>query len=157
MSTEKTDAPLHALPWLQIAEAYERMGILEVSGPKAHPMIVAFHKHTTLQATSDEIPWCSSFACACMEQAGLRSTRSAAARSWLKWGSALEGPSFGCIVVLDRSDHTNKNAAHVGFIVHTRVDDNIGVLGGNQRNSVCIAPYNTARVLGYRWPLGWPS
>jgi hypothetical protein len=29
------------------------------------------------------------------------------------------------------------------------------VLGGNQGNAVTVAPFDRARVLGYRWPSGF--
>jgi hypothetical protein len=29
------------------------------------------------------------------------------------------------------------------------------VLGGNQGNAVTVAPFDRARVLGYRWPPGF--
>lgn len=146
MSTETKPA------WMLIAEAYERMGILEVPGKAAHPMILAFHKHTKLGATSDEVPWCSAFACAVLEQAGYKSTKSAAARSWLTWKQPLLLPRIGCVVVLDRSDPSNPNAAHVGFLNAIRADDKLDILGGNQRNRVCVATYDKSRVLAYRWP-----
>lgn len=140
-------------PWFDIALAYERMGILEIPGKEAHPMILKFHRHTTLKATSDEVPWCSSFACCCMEEAGIKSTHSAAARSWLTWGSPLMTPKVGCIVVINREDSGNPSAAHVGFFWGSRADGRIDVLGGNQRNRVCVASYWTSHVLAYRWPV----
>lgn len=143
-------------PWFEIAKAYERMGILEVPGKEAHPMIKKFFTQTSLKRTklalSDETAWCSAFACACMEEAGYRSPRSAAARSWKEWGY-LTVPRPGCVVVFDRSDPANPNAAHVGFLFGLRADDKLDVLGGNQRNRVCVAPYERAKVLSYRWPV----
>lgn len=145
---------LGMLPWMVIAQAFERMGVIEQPGAKHHPLILWFHSQTSLKATSDEVPWCSAFVCAVMEMAGYKSPRSAAARDWLKWGGlCLDKPAFGAIVVFDRSDPSNKNAAHVGFYWGKSGDGRIDVLGGNQRNRVCVAPYLETDVLGYRWPV----
>ena len=140
-------------PWFEIAIAFERMGVIEIPGSRHHPLIVWFHAQTSLKATTDEVPWCSSFACAVMEMSGIRSPRSAAARSWLDWGEPLDKPRPGCVVVFNRASATNPNAAHVAFFWAPRGEDRrIDVLGGNQRNRVCVAPYLLADVIGYRWP-----
>lgn len=152
MANEMTHIIDTERPWFDIAIAYERMGVMEIPGREAHPMILAFHRHTSLGAKSDEVPWCSAFVCACMEHAGIKSTHSAAARSWLTWGQPIMTPKVGCVVVLDRSDPANPNAAHVGLFWAHRADDRIDILGGNQRNRVCVAPYPKAKVLAYRWP-----
>lgn len=148
----------HAPPWLQIAEAYETMKIVEVPGAAAHPMILKFFTRTSLKgnklALSDETAWCSAFACTCMEEAGFKSPRSAAARDWLKWGTPLGTPKRGCVVVFDRSDPKNKDAAHVAFYLAEHSAAKLLVLGGNQQNRVVALPYDKAAVLGYRWPSG---
>lgn len=153
MSTATDVKHLGKLPWMQIAEAFERMGVIEQPGTKHHPLILWFHQQTSLKATTDEVPWCSAFACAVMEMAGHKSPRSAAARDWLKWGMKLDQPAYGCIVVFDRSDPSNKNAAHVAFYMGIKTPPNLSVLGGNQSNSVRISPYPESDVIGYRWPV----
>jgi lysozyme family protein len=42
---------------------------------------------------------------------------------------------------------------HVGFVVGSQ-QDKILLLGGNQRNAVTIEAFDTARLLGLRWPHG---
>jgi len=150
--TAATASNLGTLPWMQIAQAFERMGVIEQPGTKHHPLILWFHQQTSLKATTDEVPWCSAFACAVMEMAGHKSPRSAAARDWLKWGKPLDKPAFGCIVVFDRADPSNKSAAHVAFWWGDRADNRVDVLGGNQSNKVCVAPYDKSDAIGYRWP-----
>lgn len=161
--TTPTEKPLQpAVPhvhieppsWMVLAQSYERMGILEVPGQGAHPMILKFHSHTTLHAKSDEVPWCSAFVCCCMDEAGERSTASAAARSWLNWGEKLEGPRIGCIVVSERKDPGNAAAAHVAFYAGNIDGTHYASLGGNQSNRVCTRSKPYAEVLGYRWPKG---
>jgi len=139
---QKVDTGLMPI-WFKIAEA--EIGVKEIRGGE-HPRIIEYHMSTSLKSKEDEIPWCSSFVCWCLEQNGIKSTRSAWARSYLKWGIKLDKPKPGCIVVFQRG-----NAGHVAFFVS---DDETGtlVLGGNQSDSVCFSEYNKKDVLGYRWP-----
>lgn len=127
------------------------VGTREVKGKVANPDIVMFANHTSLKATSDEIPWCSSFANYIVNVSGDKGTGSAAARSWLSWGRKLIEPTPGCIVVLDRHDANNPDAAHVTFYVCDDVDPNkIQCIGGNQGDSVKMSVYPKSQVLGYR-------
>lgn len=132
--------------WMEIAE--KELGQHEVAGPQANPRIAEYHQQTSLKATSDEVPWCSSFANWVMIQAGLRGTYSAAARSWESWGDPLSKPKFGCIVVMKRG---TGGQGHVGFYVGEG-PDHVKVLGGNQGDQVSIANFNKQNVIGYRWP-----
>jgi uncharacterized protein (TIGR02594 family) len=138
-------------PWMEHARAAQRKGIREVPGAKHHPDILHMHGQTSLKAKSDEVPWCSSFAVSCMELAGIPSTRSAAAVSWLEWGRKLDEPVPGCVVVLRRG----KDGGHVGFL-EAADETHVALLGGNQGNRVSVQRYPRKRVLGYRWPMDRP-
>lgn len=133
--------------WLEIAEG--EIGVHEVAGHAANPRIVKYHAATTLKATSDEIPWCSSFANWVMIQAGYKGTGMANARSWLKWGKPLDTPVEGCIVVFKRG--SNPAAGHVAFL---KKDEGgyVAVVGGNQSDSVKVSRFPKTAVIGYRWP-----
>lgn len=131
-------------PWLTIAR--KEVGIKEYL-PGDNPRIIEYHKATKLAAVTDEVPWCSAFVCWCLEKSGHESTHSASARSFLKWGVALEKPEIGCIVIFDRGN----GMGHVGFYMGEE-DRGIFVLGGNQSNCVNISMYNKSKLLGYRWP-----
>ncbi len=131
--------------------AWSQLGVREIVGSKHSPQVLAYHKATTLQAKTDEVAWCSAAVCWVFAQLGLPSTRSASARSWLKWGTALDEPRYGCVVVFDRSSKAQPGAGHVGFYVD-RIPGQIVVLGGNQGNEVKVSLYPAAKVLGYRWP-----
>lgn len=133
--------------WLSIARG--EIGQKEIEGAKHNPRIVEYHKATSLKATDDETPWCSAFANWCMQQAGIKGTGQANARSWLEWGRKLEKPVSGCIVVLKRT--SSPTSGHVGFYLETQ-GDRIRVLGGNQSNSVKESFYPVSDVLGYRLP-----
>lgn len=129
----------------EIAKA--EIGTKEKPGPQHNKRIIEYHATTTLKATADEVSWCSSFVNWCVTQAGLKGTNSAAARSWLKWGTPVETPREGDIVVFSRG--SNPQSGHVGFYVE-RVGDVIKVLGGNQSDQVKISNYPVGSLLGYR-------
>ena len=143
----KVEAPTQSIPtpWFDIA--YKELGISEKSGKEHNKRILEYHAVTVLKATDDETPWCSSFVSWCLEQAGIRSTKNAWARSYLEWGKAIDKPVPGCVVVFSR----NKTSGHVAFFV-SESGSNIKCLGGNQGNQVCIASYPKSRLLGYRMP-----
>lgn len=130
-----------------ITRARKEVGQAEVNGPGSNPRIVEYHTFTTYNATSDEVPWCSSFVCWVFEKEGIPSTRSAAAMSWLKWGKAIRKPVLGCVVVLKRP-----GGHHVGFYLG-ETPDKIDLLGGNQNNRVCVRSFPKDLVLGYRLPI----
>lgn len=137
--------------WMQKALAELRLGVREVPGAKHHPRVVYYHTFCRLRAKDDETAWCAAFVCACLELAGINSTRSAAAASFATWGQPCE-LKRGAIVVFGKSDPDAKGTGHVGF-VHRVDGDVVWVLGGNQNNRVSIAPRPISRIVATRWPL----
>jgi uncharacterized protein (TIGR02594 family) len=127
--------------------ANKELGIKEIKGRLHSNRILEYHSTTTLKATDDETPWCSSFVNWCVQLAELKGTNSAAARSWLKWGNEVKEPYEGCVVVIKRGNSSWQG--HVGFFVK-EVGNNILILGGNQSNAVTVSSYSKERVLGYR-------
>lgn len=135
--------------WLTIAR--KEKGVHETPGPKATARIVEYDSATTLKATSDEVPWCAAFVSWCLEQAGIKSTRSAAAMSYADYGEDLGNtPKLGCIVVFE----WDSGGHHVAFYVGAASDEYINCLGGNQHDAVNITSFPVANVLSYRWPKG---
>lgn len=131
--------------WLQIARA--EMGVQEVPGSGNNPRVIQYHATTTLRANEDAVPWCSSFVNWCIEKAGYKGTRSAAARSWLSWGTAAQSfIPIGSVVVMKR-----RGGGHVGFKV---AEDPfyVYVLGGNQSDAVNIRAFAHTQVVAYRLP-----
>ena len=145
--------PDPAPPWLVAARS--QIGVSEKPGREHESRILEYHSTTTLRATADEIPWCSSFVNWCIRKAGIVGTNSAAARSWLDWGEQLTMPRYGCVVVMRRG--LDNKSGHVGFWLDWvgPGKQSIRVLGGNQSNKVCGAVFRSASVLGYRWPSGF--
>jgi uncharacterized protein (TIGR02594 family) len=132
-------------PWMAIARG--ELGTKEVPGSGDNPRVIEYHKVTSLKATEDSVPWCSSFACWVMEAAGIRSPRSARAKDWAKWGKALSKPQPGCVVVFTRD-----GGGHVAFFVREE-GESLVVLGGNQSDAVNESKYPKSRVISYRWPV----
>lgn len=133
--------------WIQIAQ--KEIGVKETSGRGNTDRVVEYHRATTLRATEDSVAWCSAFINWVMQHAGMESTHSAAARSWLGYGPKLPGFKKYAIVVFKRGD--NVWQGHVAFAIED-LGSSIKVLGGNQHDSVCYANYKKSDVLGYYWP-----
>lgn len=132
--------------WLDIAKS--EMGTAEVPGPKHNPRVVGYFRTIGMpQVTDDETAWCAAYVGSCLERSGLRSTRTAWARDYLKWGKRVYTPTTGCIVVLDRGG----GFGHVGFYIK-HDNHHIWLLGGNQSNAVNVSSFPIERVLGYRMP-----
>ena len=136
--------------WFEIAK--REIGVKEVPGILDNPRIIEYHATTTLRATDDEVSWCSSFVNWCMEQAGYQGTKSAAAKSWLRWrgGQEIDQARSGCVIIFDRG--TEPWQGHVGFYVGEHGTEHVYVLGGNQSNQVQISSYRKRKIVGYRWP-----
>lgn len=137
-----------APPWL--ASARELVGLREIPGPQHDARILRMWEAIKAPFRDDETPWCAGFVGAVLEWQGLRSTRSAAARSYLAWGVPIAGPVRGAVVIFSRPGSTW--SGHVGFVDGRDAAGRIMCLGGNQGNRVSVAPFDTSRVIGYRWP-----
>lgn len=147
-----------AKSWMAIAEA--EVGVRENAAAGQHnKRILEFHKSTTLRATEDEVPWCSSFVNWVMVESGRTGTKSAAAKSWLNWGTALDTPRLGAVTVIKKktggADKATGSSSgfHVGFYV-SATDTHLRLLGGNQSDSVKYSNFQLSKydVKGYRWP-----
>lgn len=140
--------------WLARARTY--VGVREVPGSKHNPTILSWWSKIGAPFRDDETSWCAGFVGGVLEESGIRSSRSAAARSYLKWGATLPAPVVGCIVVFWRGSPSGWSG-HVGFVVGKDQRGNLMVLGGNQGDMVSIKPFGRDRVLGYRWPSPGPN
>jgi uncharacterized protein (TIGR02594 family) len=145
--------------WMEIAMREQGQAEVAEAG-KDNPRILEYHQATSLRATSDETPWCSSFVNWVMRQSGHPGTQNALASSWLTWGEKLAEPRYGAIAII-RSKSAAGNAAtgsstgyHVGFLVE-QTDKAVRLLGGNQSDSVKVSsfPLEKYTLEGYRWPV----
>lgn len=136
--------------WMALAR--RELGVREEPGPAHNARILSFFRDAGHgEVRNDETAWCAAFVGACLERAGMRSTRSLMARSYLTWGEPIQHPRPGCIVVLKRG--LDPRSGHTGFYAGEDAGG-IQVLGGNQSDSVRITTYARSRLLGYRWPHG---
>jgi uncharacterized protein (TIGR02594 family) len=106
------------------------------------------------EVSNDEVAWCAAFLGACLERAGIGSTRSLLARSYLDWGAPAQEPRYGAIAVLNRG--SDPTLGHVGFLVGETGADII-LLGGNQGDAVSVQAFPRSRLLGLRWPSPSPA
>lgn len=96
-------------------------------------------------------PWCGGALAHWMQQAGIAYPKDYyRARAWASWGARLARPVVGAVVVYDRG----KGQGHVGLAVGRTPEGNHLVLGGNQGDSVSIAPIAASRLIASRWPTG---
>jgi len=139
--------------WLELARA--DLGVAEISGPSANPRVMAYFEAAGADwATDDAVPWCGAAMAAWISAAGYPvPAESPRARAWLEWGTALEAPKVGCVVVFQRGK--SEKTGHVALVVEDK-GDRLLVLGGNQGNAVSITGFPKRDVLGYRWPAGAP-
>ena len=134
--------------WL--SQAWREFGEAERPGTRANARIVAmFRDAGHAKIVSDEVAWCAAFCGACLERAGIRSTRSLMARSYLAWGAPLADARMGAVAVFSRG--SDPALGHVGFWLG-ETEDSVVLLGGNQGNAVSVARYPKARLIGLRWP-----
>lgn len=133
--------------WIQLAK--REVGVREIRGGE-NPRVIEYHATCTLKATEDEVAWCSAFMNWVMMKCGLERSHSAAARSWLGYGTRLKSFRKYCIVVIRRGNSSWQG--HVFFGMELK-NGRIRALGGNQSDSVNdTAWFRESDVLGYIWP-----
>lgn len=93
-----------------------------------------------------DTPWCAMFIGICLEEAGYTSTKKANARSYLKWGEAVDDWREGDIVVFWRGAKDDGVTGHIGFLLKWD-DDTVTVLGGNQGDEVSIQKFSRRKIL----------
>ena len=137
------------LPW--IAAARRAIGQREIAGTKHNPLVLKMWARIRAPFTDDETPWCAAFVGSCLEEVGIRSTRSARALSYVNFGELLLAPTYGCIAVKQR-----KGGGHVTFVVGQTKAGNLLCLGGNQNDMVTISEYPRGVFTSFRWPANFP-
>lgn len=148
--------PLNApsIPWFQ--EARRLIGIREKVGPGNEPVIMEWATKAGIPYKSDDVAWCGLFVAHCVSSTLADEPlpgNPLGARQWLKFGTPCDA-ELGSILVFWRVS-VNSWKGHVGFYAG---EDSSAyhVLGGNQKNQVCIARIKKDRLLGARWPATAP-
>lgn len=148
MGAKKLDAA-EPTPWMDLALTHK--GKHEIPGTRLNnEFIVDLFKHTTYKTTTDETPWCAAFVCAMLERSGYKSTRSAAAKSYDKYGIKSE-LKYAAIVTIK---YKSSGRRHVTLCERVSRD---GVhfygYGGNQANMVKTSKYRIDEIVAVRWPI----
>lgn len=131
--------------------AQSEIGTKEIRGSKHNRNIIQYFAdigHSWVQ--DDETAWCAAAVGSWLERSGIKSTKALNARSYMGWGihCDLEVAEPGDIVVFWRGT-PNGWQGHVAlYISHSAT--HIKVLGGNQKDQVCIAEYSREQFLGVR-------
>lgn len=134
------------------------INISEVDGAVANPQVLAMLRLDNPSVSDDDTPWCSAFVNYVAWLLRLPRSKDLMARSWLKVGYAIEAKDAVVgfdVVILKRGTGNQPGAevfnasGHVGFFAGWQ-DNKILLLGGNQGDRVCVAPYPFERVLGIR-------
>lgn len=132
-----------------LAAAGGHLGVKEWPGAKHNPEVLKYFAdsgHAWVQ--DDETAWCAAYVGSVLASVGIQGTGQLNARSYLKWGTPVDDPQPGDVVVFWRGDR-NGWQGHVGFFVKWQGRD-IVVRGGNQGNAVSDAVYSRDRLLGFR-------
>ncbi len=133
-----------------IETALSEYGVKEIVGSKDNLRIVKYFNDIGFDGTKlkDETAWCSAFANWVAKTSGFEYSGELTARSWLRTGTSTASPHIGDIVVFWRESPKSWKG-HVGFFIK-ETKRFVYVLGGNQRNMVCVKAYPKYRLLDYR-------
>lgn len=156
-----------APPWLTAMRSIT--GLTETPGSADNPKIMAMSdaigeaypdmKWYSDLYTHDETAWCGLATAYAMTKAGIRpvykpkpapdTDRYLWAEAWAsdpEWGTRLDSPRLGCVVVKERS-----GGAHVTLYESTS-GSNYNCRGGNQSDMVNVSPYPISEVIALVWP-----
>ena len=140
------------------------VGLKEAPGIASDPHVLAMLRLDATWVETDGTPWCSAFVNYIAWLLRLPRSKSLAARSWLRVGVPIElhdaRPEFD-VVILTRAGATKDPGViaapgHVAFYAGHHVgtggqdDARVLLLGGNQGDSVSIAPFRYHDVIGVR-------
>lgn len=129
-----------------------KLGTTEIPGPKANKEILALAKEAGVSNiyTSDETAWCALAQTALALRAGkvvpFKSWDRLRAKSFLQFGTAIETPCLGDVLVFTRD-----GGGHVGLYIGEDITC-YHVAGGNQSNQYSITHIAKARLSGARRP-----
>lgn len=132
---------------LEIANSY--LGLNAGNSKQAQTLSAFFKKAGGINIDPATTAWCAAFANSVLGAAGIKGTGSTMAQSFLKFGTPINKPTKGDIVVFERGAR-GSGLGHVGFVTGINSNGTIQVLGGNQSNRTSIETFKTDRVLGYR-------
>ncbi len=140
-----------------LLEMIKLYGVTEGLGTTDNPVILEWAKEMGLADIyrHDETPWCGLTVGLCIKRAGLNGIKTPLwAKAWAEWGVGQKVAMLGDVLVFDRTG----GGGHVGIYVGEDADC-FHVIGGNQRDSVCIARILKSRIFAVRrtaWKVAQP-
>lgn len=143
-----------AAPWLEIAR--NSLGIAEIRGKDNNPRILEMYaKVGHDEIVDEEVAWCAAFTGSCLVDVGYTVppvANNLMARSYLNYGTKLDKPKPGAIVVKARG---KAPFGHVGIVDQVNDDGTFTVIAGNSSNKVRHETWKASDPLanGIRWPI----
>lgn len=134
-----------------IEKALSVYGVKEIKGKYSNPRIMEMFTATGKEWVKDDATaWCSAYVNWVAITKGYEASGELNARSWLKVGESIEKDDLkqGDIIIFWRESRRSWKG-HVAFYIGED-EENYHVLGGNQGDTVKIAPYPKSRFLGAR-------
>ena len=147
-SIAEVNYPDRRVPQTLTHKAYYYYGLQEVKDRQLIKEITGVDPVTT--------EWCAAFVNMVLLENNLPQSSTVSsyplmARSFLEWGTPVDKPEKGDILVFERGNSGWQG--HVAFYVSTDIVDGekyYTVLGGNQNNSVSIEKYSASKLLSIR-------
>lgn len=109
------------------------------------------HTHLRTEWDAKVTAWCAAFVNWCLKEVGAPYLNYATAKSWLKFGTEVSAPVYGCVTIIKPQSSTGGGTGHVAFYVRHK-GNKVVLLGGNQSRRVKESDFKETDVLGYRWP-----
>ena len=141
-------------PWLETARA--NIGVAELRGSANNPKILEMYAKVGHDEIVDEdVAWCAAFAGSCLAFSDMAippKENNLMARSYLRYGTKLDAPKPGAIVVKARG---KPPFGHVGIVEEVHDDGSFTVIAGNSSNKVKREKWRASDPLpgGIRWPV----
>ncbi len=158
-TVEMTEAPAGSPKYL--ANAFKDVGVREYimknRKKESNPVVVAWAVSALgFKVDTIKTPWCAIWIGAKLEEDGYTSTKSAMARSYLKWGQAIDHGDdtkwkVGDIVIFWRGKFNDGVKGHIIFLVDWD-DETVTGIGGNQGDRVTVEEFDRSKIIGVRRP-----
>jgi uncharacterized protein (TIGR02594 family) len=141
--------------WLQLARA--DLGVSEVVGPKASPVIKGYFRDAGHPEIEDDVTaWCAAASCSWLKRAGFPippRASSLMAMSFESYGTPLKTFKTGAICIFYRGAKREKTwQRHVAIGVK-ETKTHIVCIGGNQSDSVSEQKFPKKDLVAMRWPV----
>lgn len=140
-----------------INEALNLLDIQEDLSKRNNPIILDWAKQiggTVAQIyLADSIPWCGLFMAIVAKRANKTVVKDPLwALNWGTFGNHIQEPMLGDVLVFTRKTESGNKAGHVGIYIGED-ETCFHILGGNQKDKVCIIRMEKKRLYTSRRPI----